>query len=99
MTPVIVPEHKPIELPRHLPTPTRIASERTPSWNDEPADPQSLKRSYCDEEKYVFQLIGWFLMLILLPAVLTILYMFVNPDAFTTDVTPTTDLSTRLIEK
>lgn len=35
-----------------------------------------------DEEAYVFKLIAWFFVLLILPAILTLFYLALNPDAF-----------------
>lgn len=40
------------------------------------------------EEIYVFQLIAWFFVLFILPAILTLLYIALNPEVFTMDIAP-----------
>ncbi len=46
------------------------------------------------EEMYNIKLIACFFGLIILPAILMLLYIALNPQAFTTDITPKIDFST-----
>lgn len=44
------------------------------------------------EEVFMFKLIACFFVLLVLPAVLAMLYVALNPDAFMMSITPATDL-------
>lgn len=46
-----------------------------------------------DEERYIVKLILLMLLTLLLPAVLMLLYIYFNPDAFQYDITPKQDFS------
>ena len=59
-----------------------------------PQTPQAVDDSLRDEETYIFKLLAWFFVLLILPAILTLLYIAVNPDAFMIEITPNTDFST-----
>ncbi len=47
-----------------------------------------------DEESYVFKLIASFFVFLILPAILTLLYLALNPEAFAIDTPPKIDFST-----
>ncbi len=47
-----------------------------------------------EEESHVLKLIAWSFALMVVPAVLTFLYLTMNPEAFLTDVTSHFDFST-----
>ncbi len=54
---------------------------------------QILNESICEEKTRLFKLIAWMVFLLVLPPLLTLLYIVLIPDAFTTDVTPMYDFS------
>ena len=58
------------------PPPKRIVRELAPRT------PQTVDDPLSDEETYIFKLLAWFFVLLILPAILTLLYIAVNPDAF-----------------
>ncbi|QEG41837.1 hypothetical protein UC8_38650 [Roseimaritima ulvae] len=47
-----------------------------------------------DEKRYLSRLVAWVFALLVVPAILTMLYIALNPDAFTIDITPTIDFTT-----
>lgn len=46
------------------------------------------------EETYMIRLIAWYFVILILPAILTLFYITLNPDAFMIDITSKIDFST-----
>lgn len=67
------------------PPPERIVRERASRLS------QTFEDSLSEDEKYVCKLLAWIFMLLVLPAILTLVFIALNPDAFMIDVTPKRD--------
>ena len=75
------------------PPPKRLYREHTRLTTETQRTKQILHNAISDEERYLIKLIVWFFVVFVLPAMLTLLYIIANPDAFMIDVTPTIDFS------
>lgn len=45
------------------------------------------------EDRYILKLLLWYFVLTILPAILTLLYLVLNPDALMIDISPKIDFS------
>lgn len=66
--------------------------ELGPDMSDEPNPPPSQLLTNGDEKNYVVGVICTMLVLLLLPAALTFVYLIVSPDAFTNGMTVRPDI-------
>lgn len=75
------------------PPPQRIVREHTLRPPESLQSRKMLNDSINEEEAYLIKMLTMMFVVLVLPALLTLLYIIVTPDAFMIDITPKVDFS------
>nr|WP_143548253.1 hypothetical protein [Rhodopirellula sp. SM50] len=94
MIPALIAQPITSESETQHPPPKRIARKRTLQNTRTLRTAKILDDSIGEEEACILKLIAWFVVLLILPAILTLLYVSLNPDAFMINIAPEIDFST-----